>query len=73
MTRKRSRLGKDVAPLTHLTRADCPQCGRRLLGIPYYRVAVNQSTRTCPQCKTLWRILATPVRFNVTKLDWLAL
>lgn len=73
MTKPRSRMGKDVAPLTHLTRADCPQCGRRLMGIPYFFAAVCQSTRTCPKCKTVWRILATPLRYAVTKLEWIAL
>jgi hypothetical protein len=66
-----------IAPLAHRMRADCPQCGRRLLGIPFYFAAVSQSTRTCPKCKTVWRILAKPMvrraDVSATRLDWIAL
>jgi ribosomal protein S27AE len=62
--------------LTHLTRADCPQCGRRLQGIPFMFDAVTESRRSCPKCHTRWRILAKPMirraGVSATRLEWLA-
>lgn len=68
---------KDVLIPSHRMRADCPQCGRRLLGIPFMFNAVQQSTRTCPKCRTRWRILAKPMirrgDVSATRLEWVAL
>lgn len=71
--------GRDikVKGLPHQTFAQCPQCDKRLMGIPFMYAAVVQSTRTCPKCHTTWRILARPNRrqpgFAVTTLEWVVI
>jgi hypothetical protein len=71
--------GRDikVKGLVHEMPIKCPQCDKRLKQIPFMYAATLQSTRSCPQCKTTWRILAKPNRrqpgYDITILDWLAI
>jgi hypothetical protein len=54
--------------------AQCPTCSRKLHGIPFMFVATTQSQRTCPKCRTIWRITARPMvrraDVSATQLDW---
>lgn len=67
----------NAGPLAHRTFAACPQCGRRLMGIPFYFAATTQSQRTCPKCHTRWAIIARPMirraDVSATKLEWTAI
>lgn len=39
----------------------CPDCGRKLAGLPLMRVATLVVKRTCPGCGTRWQIKARPM------------